>query len=326
MASVLPSPARPALAVLAALAVVYLVWGSTYLAIRVAVQDIPPLLLAGTRFTVAGLLLYALTRWRGEGAPAPRAWLAAGLVGLVTFVVSHGLLAWASQFVASGTAALVSAASPAWVALGGAAGLVSGHRPTALAAAGIVVGLAGVALAMDPGALAGGGLQAPALGALVGASLAWAAGSVLSRWSALPSSAFLTAAMSMTTGGAVLLALGVATREPARLAAASVAPAAWGALAYLTLVGSLLAYACYVWLLRVDGPARVSAHSFVNPLVAVLLGAAFAGERLTYATAAAAALVVAGVALVGLAPRLAARAREGATAAPPAPTHPCAAC
>jgi drug/metabolite transporter (DMT)-like permease len=321
------STARP-FAIALALAVVYLVWGSTYLAIRVAVHELPPFLLAGSRFLAAGLLLYALVRWRGAAAPSWRAWAAASVVGLATFVVSHGLLAWASQFVASGTAALVSSVSPAWIALGGAAGLVTGHRPTALGLAGIGVGLAGVALAVDPTALvAGGGPQLAAVGALVAGSLAWAVGSILTRWSALPPSAPLTAGMSMTTGGIVLLLVSAALGEPARVDVTVVPPAAWGALAYLTLVGSLLAYACYVWLLRVDGPARVSAHAFVNPLVAVVLGAALASEPLTARTVAAATLVVGGVALLNLGSRLAGlRARFGRAPSARAPVAPCPGC
>ena len=320
-------PSARALAITAALATIYLVWGSTYLAIRVAVQDIPPLLLAGTRFLVAGLILYAATRWRGDAAPSRRAWLAASVIGLLMFVVSHGLLAWASQFVTSGTAALISSASPAWIALAASVGLVAGHKPNAIGIAGIVLGLAGVAYALDPRALLAGEAQAPAIAGLLAGSLAWAIAGLLTRWSALPGSSLLTAAMSMTSGGLMLIILAAATGEPARLHLPSVAPRARAALAYLTFVGSLLAYACYVWLLREDGPARVSAHAFVNPIVAIMLGALVASEPLTRATAISAALVVAGVELVSLAPKLAAwRDRHQAAPATPTATAPCAAC
>lgn len=318
-------PSARTFAIGAALATIYIVWGSTYLAIHVAVQDIPPLLLAGTRFLTAGVLLYAATRWRGEAAPSRRAWTAASVVGLLMFVVSHGLLSWASQFVTSGTAALISSASPAWIALGASVGLVSGHKPNALGVAGIILGLAGVALALDPRALVAGDAQAPAIAGLLAGSLAWAIAGLLTRWSALPSSALLTAAMTMTSGGAMLIGLSAATGEPARLHLPSVAPTAWAALAYLTFVGSLLAYACYVWILREDGPARASAHAFVNPIVAILLGALVANEPFTRATALSASLVVAGVALVSLAPRLESwRARRSMPT--PHPSAPCISC
>lgn len=312
--------------VLGALAIVYFTWGSTYLAIRVAVQHVPPFLLAGTRFVAAGVILYAFLRLRGAKRPTLKEWSAASVVGVATFVASHGLLAWASQFVPSGTAALLAAASPAWIAIGGALGLVAGQRTSALALAGTALGLAGVAVAADPAGILAGGASLAAIAALLAGSLAWAIGSVLARWSALPRSAPLTASMSMLTGGTMLLGLSAALAEPTRLNVALVPAAAWGALAYLILAGSVVAYSAYVWLLREDGPARVSAHAFVNPLVAVALGAAIAGEPLTRITLLAAALVVSGVGLMNVAPRLAlARARKAEAAVPTRPRG-CAGC
>ncbi|HET6405524.1 MAG TPA: EamA family transporter [Candidatus Thermoplasmatota archaeon] len=314
--------------ILAALGTVYLTWGSTYLAIRIAVQHIPPLLLAGSRFLAAGLVLYAIVRLRGAARPTWKQWGAATLVGVATFVLSHGLLAWASQHVPSGTAALLSSASPAWIALGGAAGLISGHRPGAVALVGTALGLAGVALAADPASILAGGTSFAAVAALLAGSLAWAVGSVLARWSILPRSSTLSAAMAMLAGGALLLAGALATGEASAIQPRLVPLVAWGALAYLTLFGSIVAYSAYVWLLREDGPRRVSAHSFVNPLVAVLLGAAVAGEALTTTTLAAAALVVAGVALVSLAPgmRQARGKRAEAAAVASRTMRPCTGC
>lgn len=301
------------LLVFGALAIVYVTWGSTYLAIRIAVEHVPPFLLAAARFLAAGAILYGFLRLRGAGRPSLKAWGAASVVGIATFVVSHGLLAWASQHVPSGTAALLSSSSPAWIALGGVLGLVGSHRPGSLALGGVVLGLLGVLVTADPQSVLQGGTSLAAVGALLAGSLAWAVGGVLSRWSALPASAPLSASMSMLTGGGMLLALSLLLGEPGRVDVAAVPAAAWGAMGYLTLAGSVIAYSAYVWLLREDGPARVSAHSFVNPLIAVGLGAAVAGEALSMSTIVGGALVVLGVALMSLAPRIQAAAARRAS-------------
>ncbi len=290
-----PAP-RTALVVAAFLAV-YVIWGSTYLAIRFAVETLPPFLMASARFLVAGGLLYAARR-RRAGPPERRHWAAAAVTGGLMLCGGNGGVVWAEQFVASGLTALIVATVPLWMVLFDAA-RPGGERPARLTLVGLVVGFAAVAVLVEPGSsLSGSGVPwGPAL-VLLGASASWAAGSLLSRHLPAPRSHGQGTAMQMLAGGAALLVLGLATGEAGEISLAGASARSLLSLAYLVVFGSLVAYSAYVWLLRVSTPARVSTYAFVNPVVAVLLGWALAGEPLTLRVAVATVFVALAVGAV----------------------------
>ena len=288
--SVAPLPA-----VLAAFAVIYLVWGTTYLATRLVVEVFPPLLARAACCLAAGAILLAGARLRG--APAPRAaeWMAAALTGSVLFVGCHGLISVAQQHVASGLAALMIATVPLWIPL--LAWMApGGRRPGRVVLSSAALGLSGVAVLVG-GAGALGGMS-PAWGAaLLLCALCWAAGTVLSRHLPRPPSPWLGAGMGLLTGGAVLALCGVAIGEAAVPWPEAVPPVVWGALAYLGFGSYLLAFGCYVWLLDKRPAERVATYAYVNPLVAVLVGWLLAGEPLTAGMGVAAALILGAVAV-----------------------------
>jgi drug/metabolite transporter (DMT)-like permease len=283
--------------ILAAFAVVYVVWGSTYLGIRVAVATLPPFLLSGTRFIVAGLLLYAWARVRGAPAPRPREWLAALGIGTLLVAGGNAVVGWAEQRVPSGLAALIVAGMPLWVAL--FQRLAPGGKPIrASRLAGLVVGFLGLALLMLGRGDGTSGVPLLRMGSLVLASVSWALGSVLTRGAGLPRDGMLASAMSMLAGGAVALGVGLAGGELARfqpnhVSAASVL--AWG---YLVVFGSMLAFTCFTWLVTVVDPARVATYAYVNPVVALLLGWWLAGEPLGVRTLLATPIILLGLVLV----------------------------
>jgi drug/metabolite transporter (DMT)-like permease len=282
----------------AALGIVYVVWGSTYLAMAVADRTMPPLLMLSVRFLIAGALLYAWAARRGEtagGPPGRRQWGAAALVGSLLLVVDTGGVAWAVQRVPSGTAALLVASVPLFMALIDRA--CFGIRLPLSAAAGIGAGLLGVAI------LAGPSGHVDALGAavLLVASLAWAAGSAYARVAPLPRSPFVSAALQMLTAGTALGALGLATGEGGRVHVSGISAASLGALAFLVVFGSLLAFTAYGWLIRNASTPLVSTYAYVNPAVAVLLGWLFAGEHIGGREVAAGLVVLASVAMLLLA-------------------------
>jgi drug/metabolite transporter (DMT)-like permease len=284
--------------VIAAFAAIYLIWGSTYLAIRLAIETMPPLLMAGTRFTVAGLLLFAWARTRG-GAPAPtrRQWGAAALMGVLLLACGNGGVSWSEQRVASGLAALLVALVPLWTVLLEWA-RPGGRRPAAAVLVGLALGLGGVALLVAPGSTGGRGVDPVGALVLLGATLAWSIGSVSARRLPLPSSPLMATALEMLAGGAALLVAGLAGGEGRALHLAAITPRSLLALGYLVVFGSLVAFTAFVWLLRVRPAGRVATYAFVNPAVAVLLGWAVLGEALAARTLVAAAVIVAGVALI----------------------------
>ena len=296
--------ARPTTAkVLAAFAAVYVLWGSTYLAVRFAIETLPPLLMASARFFVAGGLMYAFLRLRGEAAPARVHWRAATVVGGLLLLGGNGGVVMAERTVPSGIVALLVAAVPLWMIL-----LEwvrpGGTRPTLRTVVGLLVGFSGIVLLVGPGALAGGGGIDPVGVALVTiGSISWAAGSIYSRSANLPASPFMATAMEMLSAGVLLLAAGTLRGEWA-----SVRPEAFSALsllslAYLVVFGSLVGFTAYIWLLGVSTPARVSTYAYVNPVVAVFLGWALAGEPVTPRVLVAAAVIVAAVAVITLGKR-----------------------
>lgn len=291
-----PSGRAVALALLA----VYLIWGSTYLAIAVAIETLPPFLMAGLRFLVAGGALYAFLRLRGTPAPLRAHWRGALVVGGLLLLGGNGMVSWAEQRVPSGLAALLIAVVPLWMVLLEAARR-GGARPGRATMLGLALGFAGLLLLISPGDLGGAGIDLVGAAALLLATVSWAVGSVHGRRFALPDSALLATAMEMLGGGALLVLAGSASGEWARLDLAAVSATSWAALVYLILAGSIVGLSCYVWLLRVAPPAVVGTYAFVNPIVAIALGAALLAEPVTPRTLAAAAVIVAGVAVITLA-------------------------
>jgi len=286
---------RPRLIV--AFAAIYLIWGSTYLAIRFAIETMPPLMMAGVRHFTAGLLMFALCRAMGMAPPTPRHWVSALAIGGLLLLGGNGAVSWAVQLVPSGLAALVIATVPLWIAL--LEWRIKGVRPGARAMFGIALGLAGVALLIGPGRLLGG--QAPnpiGVAVLLTGAFAWSVGSLYARRAPLPPHPLLVVSSQMIAGGALLLVAGFLTGEGARVNLGALSVRSVLAFAYLIVFGSIVGYTAYIWLLRVTAPERVATYAFVNPVVAVLLGWAFAGEPLTPRTQAAAAVIVAAVVLV----------------------------
>jgi len=291
--------APPRWAVLAAFAAVYLVWGSTYLAIKFAIATLPPFLMAGTRFTLAGLLLGGWMLARG-GAPWPtrREWAAAALLGVLFLACGNGGVVWAEQRVPSGLAAVLVAMVPVWTVLVDWA-RPGGPRPGVPVVAGLALGFAGVLLLAAPGRIAGaGGIDPVGVLVLACSTFAWSVGTVSAPRLPLPRSPFMTTAMEMLAGGVVLLAAGAASGELGRLDFGAASAKSLLALGYLIVFGSLVAFSAFVWLLGVTTPARVATYAYVNPVVAVLLGWAFAGEPLELRTLIAAAVIVGGVVLI----------------------------
>ena len=280
-----------------ALAIVYTVWGSTYLAIRVAIETLPPMLMASVRFLIAGGILYAFSIRRGDVSgdrPGFRQWRAAAIVGTLLFLGGNGGVVWAEQRVPSGIAALIVASVPLWMALFAFVGL--GTRLPKLAVAGLVVGFAGTALLINPG----GSESVDALGAaaLIGASIAWSIGTLYAGRAPLPSRGSLSAGMQLLSGGVALGIVGVATGELGRIHPERFSRSSIIALAYLIVFGALIAFSAYAWLVREAPPSIVSTYAYVNPVVAVLLGWAFLEERVGSTTLAAGAIIVVAVAMI----------------------------
>ncbi len=296
------SPAMPPGAfrvrLVTAFAAVYVLWGSTYLFIRYAVESIPPFLMAGTRHLLAGVILYPLARLRSNEKPTLRNWAATALMGALLLVGGNGGVSWAEQTVPSGVAALLVATVSLWMVLidwlrpGGV-------RPTGRIVVGLALGFVGLGFLIGPTRLIGGGRVDP-IGAmvLVFASLSWATGSVFSRRLALPNSLLLGTAMQSLAGGVLLLLLGLVTGQGKALDLDGVTLRSALSLGYLVVFGSLLGLSAYNWLLGAVPPARVATYAYVNPVVAMLLGWAFAGEPLTFRTLAASAVILGAVILV----------------------------
>ncbi|MBZ0283359.1 MAG: drug/metabolite exporter YedA [Anaerolineae bacterium] len=296
----------PTWQLVAAFAAVYIIWGSTYLAISYAIETLPPFLMAGGRFLFAGLLLFIWSRARGAAAPRRIHWRSTLIIGSLLLMGGNGGVTWAEQRVPSGLAALMVAIVPLWVVL-----LdwlrPGGTRPGLPVFAGLLVGLAGIALLVAaPGASdvpageTGGALDLLGLGALLLATFCWANGSLYSRSAPLPNSPLLTTGMEMIGGGAVLILAGTLTGEWARLDLSQVSTNSLLALIYLVIFGSIVAFTAYIWLLKVTTPARAATYAYVNPVVAVFLGWVFRGEELTPRTLIAAAIIIGAVVIITL--------------------------
>ena len=288
-------PSRTAL--LSAFAAVYFIWGSTYLAMRVGVAAIPPFLLGGVRFLLAGAAFAGWARWRGAARPTRHDWRSTAVIGCLMAAGGTGVVGWALQTLPSGLGALLVGMVPLWIALIDWL-RPGGRRPPGRVLLGLVLGFGGVALLVDPTAI-GGVRQVDLVGALavVGATALWASGSVYSRYARQPESQALSAGMQMLAGAALLLLLSALTGELRGLEWAAVPARAYAAWLYLLLLGSV-AYASYLWLLKASTPAKASTYAYVNPVIALLLGYFIGDEILTAWTLGCSGVVLAAVLLV----------------------------
>ncbi|MFI5235676.1 MAG: EamA family transporter [Gemmatimonadales bacterium] len=280
-----------------AFALVYLVWGSTYLAIRYAIATLPPFLMAGLRFLIAGGILYLWALLRGAPRPTRAEWRSAAIIGALMLLCGNGAVVWSEQRVASGLTALIVALVPAWtVAIEWA--LPGGKAPGPLTITGLFAGMAGMALLVEPGSPPGGA-DLGAMGVLALGSLGWVIGSIyLHRGAPRPVSAPMATGIQMLCGGAALVLLFAVAPGQGSVVPAAITGRSLLALGYLIVFGSLITYSAYVWLLQVSTPARVATYAYVNPVVALGLGWAVAGERLSLRSAGASALIVAAVAII----------------------------
>ena len=284
--------------IIAAFASIYLIWGSTYLAISYAVETIPPFIMGGIRFVVSGAMLYLWARYRGAPRPTRLHWRNAIVAGGFLLLGGNGAVVWAEQFVPSGLTALLVSILPFWLVI------IEWvrpprKRPSGAVLVGLVLGFIGIVVLVGPSDVGGHGDVSP-IGALVLilGSLSWAIGSFWSRDAQLPESGLLTTGMEMLGGGALLLIVGAVTGELAHTDIHRISNASAVGLLYLITFGSLLGFTSYIWLLDKVSPARLGTYAYVNPIVAVLLGWAIAGERLSIRTGVAAAIVICAVALI----------------------------
>jgi drug/metabolite transporter (DMT)-like permease len=280
---------------LAAFAAVYILWGSTYLAIALAVRSIPPFLLIGVRSVAAGAILLGLSESRNPGLPPARAWASAAAGGILLFGGCHGTLAYAEKYVPSGLAAVILATVPFWIVF--IKFVISAEdRPTNLTLAALVPGLVGVALfALPVGSQATGQVAPEMVMILVGSAILWAAGSIISQGQIASIPATTSAGMQLVCGGAAVLVVSVAKGELVGFSPSQVSLVSWMGLGYLTIAGSVVAFTAYVWLLDHAPTPLVATYTFVNPIVAVVLGWAVLGERLTLQMLAGFVLVIASV-------------------------------
>src|SRR5215470_9999651 len=305
--SPMAAPRKPL--VITAFAALYVIWGSTYLGIRFSIETIPPFLMAGTRFVLAGLIMYAIAWSQGIGKSSWRNWRTSFVIGACLLLGGNGGVTISEQYIDSGLAALIVAIVPIYIVLlGWATGMAT--RPTPIMWMGLAGGFVGVGILFGPGLhfhSSGGRNPSIGISILLFTSFIWSAGSLYSRVAKHAPSPFLTAAQQMICGGILLLVAGVATGELSRFHPSSISILSFGSFIYLVIIGAVVGYTAYIWLLRHCDPAKVATYAYVNPTVAVLLGTCFAGETVTARTLIAAALIVGSVALIITAQQLRAR-------------------
>ena len=304
--------------VLLAFAAVYVVWGSTYLFIKYAIETMPPFLMGAGRFAIAGTLLYSLARWRGASSATLADWKSAAVTGVLMLGVGNGAVVWSELTVPSGVVALIVSTVPIWVVL------IDwlrprGVRPRLSVFAGLALGLAGMVILIGPKAIIGQGHvdEVGALVLLVG-SLSWAFGTILSKGSKRSGSPLVYSALQMLSAAAAMGMMSVAVGEPARFSLGAVTLQSWLSFVYLVIAGSIIGYTAYIYLLNVVSAAKAATYAYVNPVIAVVLGWAFANEPIGVRTIAAAAVILAGVAIITMTHG----AHHHATGEHPVPTRP----
>ncbi|HEY0304111.1 MAG TPA: EamA family transporter [Longimicrobiales bacterium] len=283
---------------LSAFAAIYFIWGSTYLFIKFAIESIPPFMVGALRFWLAAIILYAWARLRSGIKPERRHWRDGLILGVFLLGAGNGCVVWSQQRVASGITALIVAIVPLlvvlieWIRPGG-------KRPSGAAILGVLIGLGGMALLIGPSAFLGvGDIDPVASLVLLAGSISWSIATVFAKRATVPPSPPLASAIQLFGGALTLTIVSVITGEPGRLELAEIPARGWLSIAYLTIFGSIIAFSAYSWLMRVASPTKVSTYAYVNPIVAMLLGWAVAGEEMSARVLVAAAIVLAGVALI----------------------------
>ncbi|MGA8431948.1 MAG: EamA family transporter [Candidatus Sulfotelmatobacter sp.] len=306
----------PTWKVLLAFGIIYFVWGSTFLAIRVGVREVPPLLLAGMRFFVAGIVLYGWMRLRGEPSPTPREWGAATILAALIFLVDYGCLFWAEQRIPSGIAAVMLATIPAFMAISEVL-ILRTQRLTLRLAVALLLGLGGVAVLMSRSLSFGETpLDTGGTCALIVAALSWSVAAALTRRLSLPGSKAMSSAAQMLTGGILLMLAAALLGEFRGFKVEAVSQRAWFALAYLIVAGSIIGFTAYVWLIHHESPTKVGTYAYVNPVVAVLVGYFLGGEALGRRTIMGTLLVLVSVIVITTTPAKKVQSNSAAGVAP----------
>jgi len=292
---------------LLAFAIIYFVWGSTYLAIRVGVREIPPFLMAGMRFLVAGIVLYAWMRAQGTPSPTAREWSGATVLAVLIFVLDYGLLFWAERRVPSGIAAVMLATIPVFMTLS-EIWIIKTQRLTVRLGAALITGIAGVAVLVNrSGSFGDTAIDTPGACALVVAAISWSLASALTRKVPLPSAKTMSSGVQMLAGGVLLTLAATLLGEFHGFRMQAVSSKAWLALAYLIVAGSIVAFTAYVWLIHHESPTKVGTYAYVNPVVAILVGYFFGGEAIGLRTIGGSVLVLLSVIGITTSPSNAAR-------------------
>jgi drug/metabolite transporter (DMT)-like permease len=298
-----PTPHPPRWQVLSAFAIIYLVWGSTFLAIRVGVREVPPFLLAGMRFFAAGIALYAWMRAKGTPSPTSRQWASASLLAILMFVLDYGLLFWAEKRVPSGIAAVMMATIPAFMALAEIVFLRTQKLTLRLGFA-LFLGLCGVmVLTLRVALFDQSAIDSTGAVALVVGAVSWSLASVLTRKLPLPESKVMSSGAQMLAGGILLTLTSAGLGEFKGFDARAVSTGAWLALVYLIVAGSIVGFTAYVWLIHHESPTKVGTYAYVNPVVAVVLGYLLGGEALGARTVLGAILVLVSVVVITTTPK-----------------------
>jgi len=303
--------------VIIAFAALYLIWGSTYLGIRFAIETIPPFLMAGARFVLAGLIMYVIAWSQGISKSSWANWRTSLIIGACLLLAGNGGVTISEKYIDSGLAALIVAIVPIYIVLlGWASGMAP--RPTPIVWLALLGGFVGVGILFSPALhFSSNGDRHPAIGIsiLLVSSFIWSVGSLYSRVARHAASPFLTAAQQMICGGILLLFVGIVTGELRRLHPSLISIPSLLSFIYLVIIGAVVGYTAYIWLLRHCEPAKVATYAYVNPIVAIVLGALFAGETITMRTLIAAGLIIGSVALVITAQQLRARVEPAISAA-----------
>jgi len=293
---------RPTWKTLLAFSIIYFVWGSTFLGIRVGVREVPPLILAAMRFSVAGLALFGWVLARGERTPSLREWRSASILGMVIFLFDYGLLFWAEQRVPSGIAAVMLATIPVFMALSEIIFLRT-QRLTIRLALALLIGIGGVGVLMSHSLNVGGApIDKVGAMALIFASISWSIASVLARKLPLPDSKVMSSGAQMLAGGILLAIVAGALGEFRNFHPSAVSRGAWLALLYLIVAGSIIGFTAYVWLIHHESPTKVGTYAYVNPIVAVLVGYFLGGEALSTRTILGTLLVLISVVVITTTP------------------------
>jgi drug/metabolite transporter (DMT)-like permease len=291
---------RPTWKTLLAFAIIYFVWGTTFLAIRVGVREVPPFALAAMRFLISGLVLYGWMIAHGERSPTRRQWTSAFVLAILIFVLDYGLLFWAEQRVPSGIAAVMMATIPVFMALSEIIFLRT-QRLTVRLALALLIGIGGVAVLMSRSLNLGGApIDRAGAMALIVASVSWSVSSALTRKLPLPSSKVMSSGAQMLAGGVLLALTAAALGELRDFHPGSISSGVWLALLYLIVAGSIIAFTAYVWLIHHESPTKVGTYAYVNPVVAVLVGYFLGGEVLGLRTILGTTLVLVSVVVITL--------------------------